>query len=30
MRQLNPGKCGDREVDFNFVPRNASYFGQFR
>ena len=30
MRQLNPGKCGDREVDFNFVPENAAYFGQFR
>ncbi len=30
MRQLNPGKCGDREVDFNFVPEGAAYFGQFQ
>ncbi len=30
LRQLLPGKCGDREVDFNFAPRSAGYFGQFR
>ncbi|HET7717922.1 MAG TPA: glycoside hydrolase domain-containing protein [Bauldia sp.] len=30
MRQLMPGKCGDREVDFNLVPRDAAYFGEFR
>jgi hypothetical protein len=30
LRQLNPGKCGDREVDFNLVPAGATYFGQFR
>ena len=30
MRQLMPGKCGDREVDFNFLPSRSAYFGQFR
>jgi putative transposase len=28
-RQLMPGKCGDREVDFNLLPSRL-YFGQFR
>jgi hypothetical protein len=30
LRQLMPGKCGDREVDFNLLPSDAAYFGQFR
>ncbi len=29
LRQLMPGKCGDREVDFNLLSSSA-YFGQFR
>jgi len=29
MRQLNPGRCGDREVDFNLVPRETANFGEF-
>jgi hypothetical protein len=30
LRQLMPGKCGDREVDFNLLPSSPAYFGQFR
>ena len=30
LRQLMPGKCGDREVDFNLLPARSVYFGQFR
>lgn len=30
IRQLMPGKCGDREVDFNLLPSRSAYFGQFR
>ena len=30
IRQLMPGKCGDREVDFNLLPSRSVYFGQFR
>jgi hypothetical protein len=30
LRQLMPGKCGDREVDFNLPASDAAYFGQFR
>lgn len=30
LRQLMPGKCGDREVDFNILPSRSAYFGQFR
>jgi len=30
LRQLMPGKCGDRDVDFNVLSPRAAYFGQFR